>query len=110
MIAGREIGMDSFQERVDGRVLMIAGDGCVRVEPDAFDPVLGVAVRRQEVQADAGGPGAPPGAHTRRTTPRSPSRISSAKATPASGGTPAPGELPSGPHFHAACTSEEVLE
>lgn len=47
-IAGDKIGMDGLQQGVDGAVPMVAGDVRVQVEPDALDPVLSGAVRRQK--------------------------------------------------------------
>jgi hypothetical protein len=52
VIAGDESRVDGLQQLADGGVLMIAGEGCMQVEPGAFDPVVGGAGGRQEAQAD----------------------------------------------------------
>jgi hypothetical protein len=45
-----EVAVDSVQQPVDRLVTMVARDVRVQVEPEALDPVLVGAVRRQEVQ------------------------------------------------------------
>ena len=53
--------MDPVQQRPDGSLAMVTRDVCVQVEPEALDPVLVRAVRRQKVEpppiAELGQPG-----------------------------------------------------